>query len=189
MLFLSLQGRRFSVWKKAAAFIAWIGFLPNTYYLLTDMIHPVLSYDKIPGFHGSNFDMVPMGVMILFDIGLVGLGVWVGWFLGIASLVDIWQLFKRNVGAIKAAVLAELLIAASSFAIYLGRTPRLNTWDLVFRPSLVVRTVTTPLLHPLKNSDAFGMTLLFILLISVIFWSVVLLREDFSRDPARSLDK
>lgn len=159
-------------WQKITLFIAWLGFLPNTFYMLTDMVHPVLNYDRIPGFHGSNFGSVPNGTMILFDIGLVGLGVWVGWYLGVVSLSDAHQFFEKRFGRFRAVLYTQIIIAASSFAIYLGRTPRLNTWDLLVRPWVVVQTVVEPLLHPIEQADAYGMTALFIVLISVIFWSV-----------------
>ena len=172
--FLYLVRTKTQLWKKWVLFIGWLVFLPNTYYILSDMVHPVLNYDKIPGFHGANFGMVPEGTMILFDISLVGLAVWVGWYLGVVSLLDVRRYLSSRFGGFRANVLTQLIIAASAFAIYLGRTPRLNTWDILVRPLYVVQTALTPLLHPVRESDAFAMTILFTVLISVIFWSCVL---------------
>lgn len=153
-------------------FFAWLFFLPNTFYLLTDMIHPVVGYPSVAGFNGSDFSSLSNGVMIVFDVSLVGLGVWVGWFLGIKSLMSVHHFIVSKVGKFRATVSTELIIVASAFAVYLGRSPRLNSWDLLLRPLTVLRTVLDPIFRPIDNVDAYALTSLFVILINVIFWSV-----------------
>lgn len=152
-------------------FFAWLFFLPNTFYLLTDMIHPVLAYEAVPGFNGSDFGSLRDGVMILFDVSLVGLGVWVGWYLGVRSMLSIWKYMSARFRTLTACVAMQTIILAVSYAIYLGRSPRLNSWDVVARPLFFTKTALEPLLHPLSNADAIALTMLFTTLISVVFWS------------------
>ncbi len=172
--FLSSVKKNNSVWISALLFVSWVLFLPNTFYLLTDMIHPVLSYDKIANFNGSDFSSVSDGVMMLFDLTLVGFGVWVGWYLGIHSLKSVWNWASHAVGLLQAAIMTQTIILACAYAIYLGRSPRLNSWDVVARPMTVVKIVVDPVLDPIMYSDAWGLTLLFVVAISTIFWSIAM---------------
>lgn len=172
--FLSSVKKNNAVWISVPLFVAWVLFLPNTFYLLTDMIHPVLSYDKIANFNGSDFSSVPDGTMMLFDLTLVGFGVWVGWYLGIHSLKSVWNWASHTFAELKGAIMAQAIIFASSYAIYLGRSPRLNSWDVVARPMTVVKIVVNPFLDPVTYSDAWGLTLIFAVAISTIFWSIAM---------------
>lgn len=151
-----LEFSRWSSWPNIALSILWLFFLPNTWYVLTDLIHIPTTGE----------------VSVFYDITMLITLVFIGFLLGFCSLFLIHlELLKRLTKANAHAVVGCIL-ALSSFAIYLGRDLRWSTWDLVADPSGIILNVSDRIINPLAYPLAFNMTLLFLLLLSSLYMAL-----------------
>lgn len=153
LLSKELKNRRWLSWQNTGLTILWLMFLPNTWYVLTDYIH-----------------VFPNGeVSQLYDIVLMSLLVFTGFILGFTSLFLIHRELLHRIGALKSYLLIELAIFTSSFAIYLGRDLRWTSWDVIKNPGGLLVNVSDRIVDPLGSQRALNVTLLFFILISVIY--------------------
>lgn len=108
--------------------ILWLFFYPNTFYMLTDIIHMSFARDAL-------WQRSSMILFILYVASIL-----FGVLAGVVSLQLIFRTFS-----IKNLLLRYLLIGnlsfLSSFAIHIGRYARLNSWDVFIRPMTVVQNI------------------------------------------------
>ncbi|MBF7095030.1 DUF1361 domain-containing protein [Streptococcus sp. HF-1907] len=106
--------------------LAWLFFYPNTFYMLTDIVH----MNFVSTVLTDRYSLI----LYLLYVASILFGV----FSGVESVRIMLREFP-----IKNTWLRWFLISAlsfvSSFAIHIGRYARLNSWDIVTRPSLVVK--------------------------------------------------
>jgi len=153
LLTKELKNRRWASWQNLGLTVLWLLFLPNTWYVLTDYIH-----------------IFPNGeISQLFDIVLVSLLVFTGFILGFTSLFLVHRQLLHRVGALKSYALVELSIFIASFAIYLGRDLRWNSWDVIKNPGGVLVNVSDRISDPFGSQRALNVTLLFFILISLMY--------------------
>lgn len=133
--------------------LAWLAFFPNAPYLVTDLYH--LAY-RPP---------VPMW----FDIGLVLIYAFTGFFLAAASLRTMQGLVRAYLGGTVSWLFAFATIGLGGLGIYLGLFVRLNSWDLLYHPFRIARTLARPVLDPLNNLRFFGFTLMFTAILLVFY--------------------
>jgi len=105
----------------------------------------------------------------IFDIVLMSLLVFTGFALGVASLFLVHRQLLARLSPLKSYLLIEAAILTSGFAIYLGRDLRWNSWDVIKNPGGVLVNVSDRVLDPFGSPRALNVTLLFFLLISVIY--------------------
>ena len=118
--------------------VVWLGFLPNTCYLLTEWRHFLLSLDVHDLYVRSQRDpylLMQLLAWSVFYFLYSGFGL-VTFALAIRPMEHLAA--KRG-----AAVWFWALpfFVAVSVGVYLGLVLRLNTWDLVSRPSVVWRSM------------------------------------------------
>lgn len=140
--------------------VGWLLLYPNAPYLTTDFIHLIFRrYD-------------PDSMILWYDLVVFFLFSWCGLLLGYVSMRHFHEIVRH------AATIAAgwLFVAAASFlggfGIYLGRVIRLNSWDAVFNPFRLIEGVIEGL-----NRDAFVFTVLFGLLILILYASLYALRR------------
>lgn len=115
--------------------IAWLGFLPNTCYLLTEWRH--LLFDSrweplLDAGHHSRVAMYNTAKWALFFLLYSGLGIFL-FVLGVRPM----EHWLRSVGQ-KPYLYAPFFFFLISLGVYLGLVLRLNTWDLLRRPQFVL---------------------------------------------------
>lgn len=152
-------------WQQVILTAAWLSFLPNSFYIITDFIHLRETYEA-----SLMFDVV-----LLLSFALNGL------ILGFISLYLVHaQLIKRFHPKTAYLVVAIILLACS-FAAYLGRYTRWNSWDVLLRPAGLLFDVSDRFINPAAHQETYLVTLLmFGLLMSlyaVIWESARLLRQ------------
>lgn len=151
-----LNSKRWSGWKAAFLSLLWLFFLPNSWYVLTDFIHVEKTAE----------------ISQLYDIGMVSTLVICGFLFGFTSLYLVHrQLLKRMIKSKAIAVVLGIILVAS-FAIYLGRDLRWNTWDILTDPGGLVLSVSDRLLDPFGNPRLLNVTSLFFVLISTIYLAI-----------------
>ena len=112
-------------WLFPVLFILWLVFYPNTFYMITDIVHMHWVGDTLWNKASLHLFMVFVP-SILFGI-----------YCGIESWLILLERFKFSWWT---ELLATLVLSViSSMAIYIGRDDRLNTWDLVSNPGQVVQ--------------------------------------------------
>lgn len=127
----------------AAFGCAWMLFLPNAPYLVTDLMH--LRYA-----HGGP---------LWFDAIMFMTFGWAGLVLGIESLSMVSKLVADRVGVFGARVFVVGVSLLTGYGIYLGRFVRLNSWDVAAHPGWALREVALPVVHPLATIRAWNVTL------------------------------
>ncbi|MBI3912763.1 MAG: DUF1361 domain-containing protein [Chloroflexi bacterium] len=125
--------------------IAWLIFLPNAPYIVTDLLH----LDERPG------------VPLWYDIGLLATFAWTGCFLALASLRMLQRIARDYWGRAFSWLFVCAAIGLSGIGIYLGRFLSWNTWDLILHPRHVIADVLTRFAHPFQYPQAFGVSFLF----------------------------
>ena len=161
-----LRLTRWLTWQNVTLSILWIGFLPNSFYLVSDLVH----------LHSTG------EVSLIFDSVLFMSFIFNGFISGFASLylmhVQLIPRFRREY--VHGVVAAVLLLC--SFAIYLGRDLRWNTWDILVNPAGILFDVSERVINPLTHSEVFSTTALFFLLLGSIYvvaWQfIAALRND-----------
>jgi uncharacterized membrane protein len=166
-----LRTKLWSSWLALLFTVLWVGFLPNSFYLITDYIHIQ--------------EVVPR-VDLLYDVVMFSSFIFNGVVLGYISLYLVhWQLVQR-VSARLASALVGFVLLLSSFAIYIGRELRWNTWDIIANPASLLLDVSDRVLNPREHPQAFTTTITFFVLLTSIYlvvWTVV---RYAARRPANS---
>lgn len=156
LLIMYASERKMAPWVRTLGFCVWLGFLPNAFYILSDFIH-----------------LHPTGeVSMLSDVVLMASFVWNGFLLGFISVylmqLELMKYFSRRSAH---AVVATIFLACS-FAIYLGRYLRWNTWDVVANPADVLIDVSDRIINPAAHLQTVSTTVLFFALLSTIYFVV-----------------
>lgn len=119
---------------------AWLLFLPNAPYVLTDFVH--LGNDHR-----------------LFDTVIIGSFAFTSLMLGLGSLLLVQLVVTRAAGAAVGWLFAVAALFLASVGIYLGRVERLNSWDLLQRPRLLASLAHAFVRAPLEHQYVIGFVL------------------------------
>ncbi|HET9722133.1 MAG TPA: DUF1361 domain-containing protein [Candidatus Saccharimonadales bacterium] len=151
-----LKNRRWLSWPNLVLTGLWLVFLPNTWYVLTDFIH-----------------VYPNGeISQLYDIVLMSLLAFCGFILGFVSLYSLHRQLLRRLDPLRSYWLIQTVILLCSFAIYVGRDLRWNSWDVIANPGGLVLNISDQIADPLGNPRALNVTLLFFVLLSVMYYCI-----------------
>ncbi len=131
-------------------FFVWILFLPNSLYIITDLLHLKYYEQKILWFDS----------LLIFVFGMTGL------LIGLFSIENIFVFIRKYLkkGASWFAIFILYLLAG--FGIFLGRYCRLNSWDLFHKPLWFFERVFHQFINPLT----YEVTILYALVLFVIFF-------------------
>ena len=117
----------------------WLLFLPNSPYLVTDLVH-LKPRPPVP---------------FWFDILLVQSFVLTGLLLGFLSVYLMHRRVTHAYGWKSGWLFTLLILALTGFGIYLGRFERWNSWDLFTSPIALSADVWDMIRHPRANKAAF----------------------------------
>ena len=121
----------------AALAAAWLLFLPNAPYIVTDFVH----LDE------------PHRAPLWYDAGMIAAFAATGLVLGLASVLLVQGVVARRFGALVGwAMLAPVFLLCSA-GIYIGRVHGLNSWDLITRPQSLLGLVGSRLADPLGRPE------------------------------------
>lgn len=120
----------------------WLVLLPNTFYMVSDFVH-IQDVGRVD---------------LLYDVVMFASFIFNGVFLGMLSLFLVhWELAKRVSGRMATSFIGVIILLCS-FAIYIGRELRWNTWDILTNPSSVLFDVSDRVLNPRDHPQAFTTT-------------------------------
>jgi len=139
--------------------VLWLGFLPNSFYIMSDLIHLQSTGD----------------IGVLFDAVLFLSFIWNGVVAGFISLIWVHQQIERRRSSEFASWVMAGILALVSFAIYLGRSLRWNTWDALVNPAGIIFDISERFINPLAHPQVFITTLTFFVLLGsmyLVIWRI-----------------
>lgn len=140
--------------------VLWLGFLPNSFYLLSDLIHLQTTGE----------------INLLYDVVMFSSFIFNGYVMGYVSLFLMHLEFLKRLKRQQTHLLVGLILFLCSFAIYLGRNLRWNTWDLLAHPAGVLFDVSDRIINPVAHPQAFVTTTTFFLLLGamyIVIWQII----------------
>lgn len=148
-----LSRKRWSSWEGLAASLLWLVFLPNSFYLISDFIHLQ---------DASSSDVLYNAVMFTSFV-------FTGVTLGLASVYLVHRELGKRLRLRTATLWIALVLLACSFAIYIGRDLRWNSWDVLFSPGGLLFDVSDRLISPSQYPELLRTTLSFWVLLSSMY--------------------
>lgn len=151
-------------WKLVLALVVWLLFIPNAFYIITDLVHftRVRSAPK------------------WFDLLLIFSFAWNGIMFGIVSLRKVEVISAVIRGRHFSVMLVFAVMWLNALGIYIGRYLRFNSWDIITDPFSLVSGISDLLFNPLQNSVAWGMTFCYAVFMTLLYLSVKKLGESFT---------
>jgi len=153
ILLRNLRSHYWSSWMSLGITLLWLLLLPNTFYMISDFVH---IQDVMR--HSLLYDVV-MFTSFIFTAAL----------LGFSSLYMVHAELRKRVSLRTSTILVAIIIFLCSFAIYLGRDLRWNSWDVLVNPAGILFDVSDHLIHPLQHGDMFTTTASFFVLLSSLY--------------------
>lgn len=150
--------------------LGWLLFLPNSFYMVSDLLH-----------------LEPTGdINIIFDVVFFMSFIWNGLLAGFLSLRLVHEVLLARQKPRTAHYLIAGVLLANSFAIYLGRSLRWNSWDVLASPFAILFDVSERLINPLSYPQAFLTTTTFFMLLGSMYWVIY---ELMPLSPQKSATK
>jgi uncharacterized membrane protein len=148
-----LRTKLWSSWAPFVLTLFWLGFLPNSFYMISDYIHlqEVARVDLI-------YDVIMFSSFILN-----------AFILGLVSLYVVHIELRKRVSLMSSWWMVATTIFLTSFAIYIGRDLRWNTWDVLLNPASILFDISDRLLAPHQHPEMFTTTFGFAVLIGSIY--------------------
>lgn len=153
---LGLRGTRSLLWW--LGFLAFIFFLPNAPYVLTDIIH---FYEEIR--HNYSVWVLTLALIPQYLIFMA-----IGFEAYVLSLIYLGYYLRRH-GWGRFILGAELILhALSAIGIYLGRFQRFNSWHVITQPDELVMSV----MQDLTRTRPLLVTVVTFVVITVCYWLI-----------------
>ena len=143
--------------------ILWILFIPNSFYILTDL------------FHLDNFHSAPKW----FDLLMIFSFAWNGLLLGLMSVRKTELILEVISGRGFSLFIVFIVMWLNAFGIYIGRYLRFNSWDIITQPFSLFNEMFEVLLHPVRNKMEWGMIMVYAFFMTVLYITVKKLGENF----------
>lgn len=134
-----LRTRLWSSWSALAASFVWLLLLPNSLYLVSDFVH---------------LQDAPRADLI-YDAVMFTSFIYTALILGLTSLYMVHLELKKRFSTPSATSFVAVILLLCSFAIYIGRELRWNSWDILLSPAGLIFDVSERILSPADYPDMF----------------------------------
>lgn len=143
-------------WKFVVVIAVWLLFLPNSFYIITDLFH--LEFQE--------------GSSRWFDLTLIFSFAWNGLLLGILSIRQIEKIFRHCFQYKNEFLFLLPVMWLNAWGIYIGRFMRFNSWDILTNPFELFADIGYMLIHPFRNIYPWSMIMVFAIFMTIIYMSV-----------------
>lgn len=116
--FQSLDTKNNPKFKRYTLLTVWLLFIPNSFYIITDLVH----LDNSDGF------IFWLDLIIISSYTLIGFG------LGLLSLSHFEKTLKTIISKKYVPITLFCISSLCGFGIYVGRILRYNSWDIISNP-------------------------------------------------------
>jgi uncharacterized membrane protein len=134
----------------------WILFIPNAFYILTDL------------FHLGETAAAPLW----FDLLLILSFAWNGMMMGILSVRQMEKIFHEKFRTGNELVFLYPIMWLNALGVYIGRYLRFNSWDIITSPFRLVIDICDLLMHPFAHKNAFGMVITYSVFMTLIYLTI-----------------
>ncbi len=164
-LAVRLRTASWLAWQNILLTVLWLGFLPNSFYLASDLIH----------LHETG------EVSLLYDIVMFCSFIFNAYIAGFMSVYTMHRQLIRRFATRWAYMMIAGVLLACSFAIYLGRSLRWNSWDVLVNPAGILFDVSDRVVNPAAHPQSFVTTVTFFLLLMstyAVVWELIRLLQS-----------
>jgi uncharacterized membrane protein len=151
--------------KQASVIAAWLLFIPNSFYILTDL------------FHLDEINSAPKW----FDLLMLLSFAWNGLLLGIISLRKMETILYRASGNSFSLLMIFTVMWLNAYGIYIGRFLRYNSWDIITQPFSLAGEMFEMLFHPFQNKMEWGMIFCYAIFMTLLYVTVKKMAENFNQ--------
>ena len=134
-------------------FITWLLFIPNAFYILTDL------------FHLGNFSGIPLW----FELAMILSFAWNGLLLGILSVRQMEKMMERYLSGRTELYFICPVMFLNALGVYIGRYLRFNSWDVIANPFQLVADISNLAIHPFDFKYAWGMVICFSIFMTLMY--------------------
>jgi len=156
LLLMVLRRERWSSWQGLLLTLLWLVFLPNSFYMVSDFIH-LQDVQR---------------VNLLYDTVMFTSFILNGLLLGYTSLYLVHAQVRKRLPVLHTSVFVGAVLLLCSFAIYLGRNLRWNTWDVLANPFGILFDVSDRILNPFGHPQTYATTFTFFVFLAGVYWVV-----------------
>jgi uncharacterized membrane protein len=142
--------------KFVLVFIAWLLFLPNSFYIITDL------------FHLRTSQFVPLW----FDLALIFSFAWNGILLGVVSVRQMEKMIRLIYPKLTEWQFIYPLMLLNAFGVYIGRYLRYNSWDVIANPFQLTQDIIYLLLHPVHYRFDWSMIFCYSMFMTLIYLAI-----------------
>lgn len=148
------------VFLRALTFLVWLLFIPNSFYILTDLYHLADSHrnSRVPEW---------------FDLALILSFAWNGLLLGVLSTRQVEKLLAPDTPVLRRWLFLYPVMWLNALGVYTGRYLRYNSWDIVTDPFDLLADILGMILHPFRHHYAWGMIFCYSILLTLIYILIV----------------
>jgi uncharacterized membrane protein len=140
-------------------FLVWLAFVPNSFYILTDLYHL-----------GDNYNDYRMPDW--YDLAMILSFAWNGLLLGIMSVRQMEKIVQSRFFKKHELLFLYPVMWLNALGVYIGRYLRYNSWDVLTDPFQLIRGIAEILLHPFTYRYASGMIFCFSILLTLFYLMV-----------------
>lgn len=148
-----LRYKLWSSWEGLLYSVLWLVFLPNSFYMISDFIHL----------------QDVLRVNLLYDSVMFTSFIYSAVVVGFTSLHMMHLQLHRRLGGRVAALFVAITLLVCSFAIYVGRDLRWNSWDILTNPGGLLFDLSDRLIHPASYPAMFTTVISFFVLLSSMY--------------------
>jgi uncharacterized membrane protein len=145
---------KWSMGKRSIALsMVWLLFIPNSFYIITDL------------FHLGPYYAVP----IWFDLVMILSFAWNGLLLGLLSVRQMEKMLQRYLSNRHELLFIYPIMWLNALGIYIGRYLRFNSWDVITNPFALITDIANMMVHPIQYRIAWGMIACFSVFMTLMY--------------------
>lgn len=142
--------------KSALLFIAWLLFIPNSFYIITDLFHLEIR----------------TGIPLWFDLALIFSFAWNGILLGVLSVRQMEKIAQLKFPSMGEWKFVYPIMLLNAFGVYIGRYLRYNTWDVIANPFQLTNDLIYLLIHPVRHRFDWSMIFCYSIFMTLIYLAI-----------------
>lgn len=143
-------------WIFAGAFICWLLFIPNSFYIITDLFH----------LHDNR------NAPLWFDLLLIFSFAWNGLLMGVLSVRQMEKITRIFFPFRNEIAFLYPVMWLNALGIYIGRYLRYNTWDVITSPFSLTTDMLRLLMHPMLYKNEWAMVFCFSVFMTLLYLTV-----------------
>jgi uncharacterized membrane protein len=143
-------------WKQLVLFGLWLLFLPNAFYIVTDLVH--LRHPSI--------------VPLWFDAAIIFSAAAAGLLMALIAVYRIEKYLVLKFAGWQVSLIVPAIFFLSSFGVYLGRYLRWNSWDILANPAELFLSIAGRIAAPQNHLRTWGMTVVLTGIFSLLYYTL-----------------